>query len=125
MTRFQLIAASVLFLSASIFAIRDTTTAGTQPADSASAKTETAAVATDSTKNLTLEELAKYNGKNGMPAYVAADGVIYDVTGIEAWKSGKHKGGSVGTDISNKIKSSPHGAAVLKKRKVVGKLVTK
>ena len=30
-------------------------------------------------------ELAKYNGQGGQPAYVAVDGVVYDVTGVAAW----------------------------------------
>ena len=37
-------------------------------------------------------ELAKYNGQNGQPAYVAVDGVVYDVTGVAAWAGGKHHG---------------------------------
>lgn len=31
---------------------------------------------------LTREELAKYNGQNVTPAYVAVNGVIYDVTTV-------------------------------------------
>lgn len=73
---------------------------------------------------LTLTELAKFNGKNGAKAYVAVDGVIYDVTGVPAWKGGKHKGNMAGQDITELIKKeSPHKGSVLKKRKVVGKIV--
>lgn len=87
---------------------------------------QAARVAKDSLLTLTSEELATYNGKNGMPEYVAVDGVIYDVTGVEAWKSGSHKGGKAGSDITVKIKDdSPHKLSVLKKLKVVGKLVDK
>lgn len=87
---------------------------------------QAAPVAKDSLLTLTSEELATYNGKNGMPEYVAVDGVIYDVTGVEAWKSGSHKGGKAGSDITKKIKGdSPHKLSVLKKLKVVGKLVDK
>ena len=75
--------------------------------------------------SLTLEELAKYNGTNGKPAYIAVDGIIYDVSPIKAWKKGKHKGrhkagAELGYDIKKK---SPHGIKVLKKLKVVGKVV--
>lgn len=35
---------------------------------------------------------SSYNGKEGQPAYVAVDGVVYDVvTNVEAWKDGEHK----------------------------------
>ena len=32
------------------------------------------------TRTFTAEELAKYNGQNGQPAYVAIDGTVYDVS---------------------------------------------
>jgi len=41
-------------------------------------------------------ELAKYNGQAGQPAYVAVDGVVYDVTGVAAWADGKHHGNLAG-----------------------------
>lgn len=31
-------------------------------------------------QEFTLEELKKYNGKNGNPAYIAVNGKVYDVT---------------------------------------------
>lgn len=71
----------------------------------------------------TLEELAEYNGKNGASAYVAVNGVVYDVTGIDAWKDGEHKSGVVaGTDATEAIMQSPHGEQVLAELPVVGKL---
>ncbi len=75
--------------------------------------------------SLTVEQLSQYNGTSGKPAYVAVDGAIYDLTGIKAWKKGKHKGRhTAGTELSKEIKkNSPHGLQVLKKLKVVGKIV--
>ena len=75
--------------------------------------------------SLTLEELAKYNGTNGKPAYVAVDGIIHDVSSIRAWKKGMHKGRhTAGAELGDAIKKkSPHGIKVLKKLKVVGKVV--
>lgn len=43
-------------------------------------------------KIFTEEELGKYDGQNGNPAYVAIDGVVYDVTDVSAWNGGVHHG---------------------------------
>ncbi len=80
----------------------------------------------DSTRIFTKEELSRYNGSEGKPAYVAVDGIVYDVTPVKAWKKGKHKGRhTAGTELGEAIKKkSPHGVKVLKKLKVVGRLST-
>lgn len=71
-------------------------------------------------KTFTKKELAFYDGK----AYVAIDGVVYDVTDVDAWKGGKHKFGIVaGKDVSDKIDRSPHGRKVLNKLPVVGRYI--
>ncbi len=73
---------------------------------------------------LTLEELAEYDGKDGRPAYVAIDGVIYDVTDNPKWNNGSHQGNSAGKDLTEELKSrSPHGTTVLSNLPVVGKIV--
>lgn len=38
-------------------------------------------------KTFTREELAKFNGQNGQPAYVAISGTVYDVSKgcLEGW----------------------------------------
>lgn len=73
---------------------------------------------------LTLDELGKYNGKDGNPAYIAVDGIIYDVTESKMWKDGEHNGYTAGKDLTEEIKKiSPHGTSVLKKMKEVGKIV--
>lgn len=72
---------------------------------------------------LTLDELSEYNGKNGMPAYVAVDGVIYDVTNVKEWPGGEHNGFAAGNDLTEEIKNvSPHGISKLDGLPVVGKL---
>lgn len=90
----------------------------------APAPTENAASASPSAQlELTAEELAAYNGQNGQPAYIAVDGVIYDVTNVPQWKNGGHNGFSAGKDLTNEIKTvSPHGVSKLKGLPVVGKL---
>ena len=66
-----------------------------------------------------------YNGKEGQPAYVAVDGVVYDVTNVEAWKDGEHKLGlTAGNELTEEItKQSPHGLKVLEGLPIVGELV--
>lgn len=72
---------------------------------------------------LTLEELAHFNGKDGMRAFVAVDGIIYDVTDSPAWKDGEHNGNLAGKDLTNEIKEdSPHGIKNLEKVVEVGKI---
>lgn len=72
---------------------------------------------------LTLKELSKFNGKNGQPAYIAVNGIIYDVSALPLWKGGTHqKTYEAGNDLSEAIKKSPHGTSTLKRAVVVGKL---
>ncbi len=73
------------------------------------------------TKEYTLEELAEYNGKNGI-AYVAYEGQVYDVSENDLWKNGSHKGCNAGTDLTGKMDKTPHGAKILKGYPVVGTL---
>lgn len=63
-------------------------------------------------KTFTLDELSKYNGKNGQPAYVAYKGIVYDVSNVPQWTGGTHHGEQAGTDVTNDISKSPHGEKV-------------
>ncbi|HPF87875.1 MAG TPA: cytochrome b5 domain-containing protein [Candidatus Limiplasma sp.] len=72
---------------------------------------------------MTREELAQYDGKNGNPAYIAVDGVIYDVTNVPPWAGGNHNGFTAGQDLTEEIKTvSPHGVSKLNGLTVVGTL---
>ena len=102
-------------------------TSATMPAVTTAAGTSatmpavtTAAGTTAGKMELTLAELAKYDGKNGQPAYVAVDGVIYDVSNESEWKGGKHEGYSAGKDLTADMKGSPHGLGVIKSLPIVG-----
>lgn len=73
---------------------------------------------------LTAEELSAFNGKDGQPAYIAVDGVIYDVTKVSFWKNGEHNGFAAGQDLTEEIKTkSPHGVSKLRGLPVVGTLM--
>lgn len=75
-------------------------------------------------KEIKKNELAKYNGQDGNPAYVAVDGIVYDVSDSPAWTNGKHHGNLAGTDLTDALlNQSPHGKKVLAKLPVVGKLI--
>ncbi|MCI1986368.1 MAG: cytochrome B5 [Lactobacillus sp.] len=73
-------------------------------------------------KTFTLDELKQYDGQDGRAAYVAVDGVVYDVSHVDPWAGGKHHGNTAGNDVSQAILHSPHGKGVLKKLPRVGVL---
>jgi predicted heme/steroid binding protein/YHS domain-containing protein len=74
----------------------------------------------------TSEGLRKYNGKNGMPVYVAVDGIVYDLSRVGPWKTGRHMnmhnaGEDHSDDIHNKAPKSIHkGGKILEKLPKVG-----
>lgn len=75
-------------------------------------------------QEFTLEELAAFNGKDGAKAYIAVDGVVYDVTEVEDWANGSHNGYEAGKDLTTEIKDkSPHGIIKLDGLTIVGKVV--
>jgi len=80
--------------------------------------------ATEEMLELTLAELSEYDGKDGNRAYVAVEGIIYDVTDLGAWNNGMHNGVSAGKDLTDEIMNqSPHGTSTLSRAEKVGKLI--
>lgn len=79
-------------------------------------------VTAETSRVFTLEELASYDGQNGNEAYVAVDGVVYDVTDVPAWTGGEHNNNYAGQDLTEAIKKAPHGTSKLKGLTVVGTL---
>ena len=97
----------------------------TPPSPSVAPSASTSAspsAATSGEKIFSAADLSKYDGKNGNPAYIAVDGVVYDVTNIKQWSTGIHQGALAGKDLTQAISKAPHGTAVLKDVPVVGKL---
>jgi predicted heme/steroid binding protein len=74
-------------------------------------------------RKFTLEELAKFNGRNGNPAYVAFKGKVYDVSDSSFWLDGDHLGShQAGKDLTDEIELAPHGPENLDRLKAVGVL---
>jgi predicted heme/steroid binding protein len=71
-------------------------------------------------QTISSAELAKNDGKDGRPAWVAYKGKVYDVSAVPAWKTGTHKGNAAGQDITSQLASSPHGASVFGKLTPIG-----
>ncbi len=75
-------------------------------------------------QKFTLEELTKYDGKNGNPAYIAYKGKVYDVSESSFWLDGDHLGAhQAGKDLTAELELAPHGPDNLDRVKLVGTLV--
>ena len=78
---------------------------------------------------MTLEELAQFDGKEGRPAYVAVNGLVYDLTKCRYWKAGIHvkspEEGIAGRDMTELLKRSQHGMKRVKGYPQVGYIVGK
>ncbi len=89
-----------------------------------SSEVENRQEANDDTMKLTLEELSKYDGKDGRPAYIAVEGIIYDVSEAPPWNGGEHNGFTAGKELTEEMRDiSPHGFSKLKLVPAVGELV--
>jgi predicted heme/steroid binding protein len=68
-------------------------------------------------------ELARYDGRDGRPAYVAVNETIYDVSKSPLWTGGDHQGvHQAGADLTEELKGAPHVRAVVERFPVVGRL---
>ncbi|HEX7343401.1 MAG TPA: cytochrome b5 domain-containing protein [bacterium] len=74
-------------------------------------------------KILTYRELQQFNGEGGKPVYIAYKGKIYDVSGSDLWKTGRHQNRhDAGDDLTEMLAQAPHGEEMLEKMPVVGRL---
>lgn len=72
----------------------------------------------------TAEQLAAFDGTAGSKAYVAYDGVVYDVTGSRVWPLGSHFAKhQAGRDLTAMIANAPHNAEWILGMPQVGDLV--
>lgn len=75
------------------------------------------------TQTFTKQGLTAYNGKNGMPAYVAVNSVVYDVTNNAAWGAATHFGLTAGNDLTTQFSSCHAGQPILQKLPRVGRMI--
>lgn len=71
-------------------------------------------------REFTLSELAQYDGTMGKPAYVAVNGIVYDVSNISKWSGGTHHGLTAGKDLSSQFEGCHGDASRLAKLPKVG-----
>ena len=75
-------------------------------------------------KKLKANELAKFDGRKGNPAYIAYKGKIYDVSESSFWLGGDHLGAhQAGKDLTSEMDIAPHGPENLDRVKLIGVLV--
>jgi predicted heme/steroid binding protein len=71
-------------------------------------------------------EIRRYNGENGLPRYIAYQGVVYDVSDCPKWRTEMHEQLHFpGQDLTGELPEAPHGEEVFSRPcvKRVGKLV--
>jgi predicted heme/steroid binding protein len=73
---------------------------------------------------ITLDELAQFDGSGGRPAYVAINGTIYDVSLEATWGGGTHFGLYAGRDLTGAFQGCHPGAIeILSNLPQVGRLI--
>ncbi|MGD0645821.1 MAG: cytochrome b5 domain-containing protein [Candidatus Bathyarchaeia archaeon] len=78
----------------------------------------------DKLKKFASEDLKQFDGLNGHPLYIVFKGKIYDLTSSKLWPQGKHMGmHSRSEDLTEAIKSAPHGEDNVYRYPLVGELV--
>lgn len=72
-------------------------------------------------KEFDADELAKYNGENGNPVYVAYQDNVYDVSDSKHWRTGIHmRRHHAGRDLTTDIQAAPHEPDVLERYPKIG-----
>lgn len=75
---------------------------------------------------LTLAELAGFDGEEGRPAYFAFKGIIYDVSQSKLWGNGSHmKRHQAGVDLTDILSQAPHDEDKILAMPEVGQLSMK
>jgi predicted heme/steroid binding protein len=72
----------------------------------------------------TLDGLCQFDGSEGRPAYIAYQGIIYDMTKSRFWKNGSHMmKHAAGNDLTDMLQTAPHGEDKVLAMPQIGKLL--
>lgn len=75
-------------------------------------------------RTITREELARCNGRDGAPAFIAYEGRVYDASASFLWRGGRHQVRHLaGREYAPGLEGAPHGADLLERLPLVGILV--
>ncbi len=67
-------------------------------------------------RRVTKVELQRANGERGAPAFVAYQGVVYDVSECPKWRTGLHEGLHFpGQDLTDELPEAPHAQEVFER----------
>ena len=80
---------------------------------------------TETLPSFTLEELQRFDGKEGRPIYIAYKGKVYDISKSPLFQGEKRMRCHVaGKDLTREIDIAPHGEDLVFKFQVVGRLAS-
>jgi predicted heme/steroid binding protein len=72
----------------------------------------------------TQEQLSRFDGREGRPAYIAYKGKVYDVTESFLWMGGRHQAlHQAGQDLTAVLDTAPHGEYLLERVPIIGRLI--
>jgi predicted heme/steroid binding protein len=74
-------------------------------------------------REFTLDELSQYDGRGGNSAYIAIEGVVYDISNESNWGGGTHYGLKAGQDLTDQFNSCHGMMQILNNAPKVGVLV--
>ena len=87
-------------------------------------KVETDSNSREELRYYRLEDICKFDGKDGTLAYVVINGTVYDVTSMRQWIDGKHYGLSAGRDLTAYFETCHKDEKdILKKLRIVGTII--
>jgi predicted heme/steroid binding protein/uncharacterized membrane protein len=82
-----------------------------------------AQISTQPKTRMTLDDLQHFDGVENSPSYFAYKGKVYDVCLSKVWKGGSHfKKHHAGDDLTDILKTAPHGEDKILKMPVVAEL---